>query len=313
MPAAERYAIHEDFAKFPAMSIRFNSLVIGLLNLLIRVTRWRRQKDDAVAVTSHKIEGVGGQRFEIKVFTPEGVSTSAPALVYYHGGAFAMTYASLHLENAERYARATGCVTVFVCYRLAMRHPFPAGFNDAYAAVEWLVSRADELGVDTRRIAVGGDSAGGALAAGVAQRARDERLVKLCGQMLIYPVLDNRCQTESATEFVDVPLWTATSNRRMWSMYLRDYSGKDTPSYAAPALGSLQNLAPAYVETAEFDPLRDEGLNYARALTEIGCSPVLNQTHGTIHGYDGSANNEIAIASMQRRIDFLNSVFSAES
>ncbi len=310
MSTTKRYAIHEDFAKFPVMNFRFNWLVIGLLNLLIRVTRIFRKRSDGVTVARHRIVGEGGHRFEVKVVTPKRVAAAAPALVYYHGGAFAMTFASLHLENAERYAEATGCVTIFVCYRLAMKHPFPAGFNDAYAALAWVVDNADQLGVDTTRIAVGGDSAGGALAAGVAQRARDEGLARLCGQMLIYPVLDSRCNTVSATEFTDVPLFTALSNQRMWTMYLRGYEAVATPRYAAPGLGEVNDLPRAYIETAEFDPLRDEGLAYARALATAGNEPVLNQTSGTIHGYDGAVNNETAIASMQKRIEFLQSVFA---
>ena len=310
MSATEKYAIHSDFAKFPTVSIRFNPLVIAVLNLLIRVTRVLRKRFSDVTVTRHKIAGQGGHRIGVRVVTPDNVKPGAPALIYYHGGAFAITFASLHLESAERYARETGCIVVFVCYRLAMKNPFPDGFDDAYAALNWVVENADELGVDRARIAVGGDSAGGALAAGVAQKCRDEKLVSLCGQLLIYPVLDHRCDTASATEFVDVPLWTAISNRRMWAMYLRRFTLATPPAYAAPGRGNASGLPPSYIETAEFDPLRDEGLNYAKALTACGNEPTLNETHGTIHGYDSMANNETSVVSMQKRIDFLKSVFA---
>ena len=310
MSATEKYAIHSDFAKFPAVSIRFSSLVIAVLNLLIRVTRVLRKRSSDVTVTRHKIAGQGGHRIGVRVVTPDNVKPDAPALIYYHGGAFAITFASLHLESAERYARETGCIVVFVCYRLAMKNPFPDGFDDAYAALNWVVENADQLGVDRAHIAVGGDSAGGALAAGVAQKCRDEKLVSLCGQLLIYPVLDHRCDTASATEFVDVPLWTAISNRRMWAMYLRRFTLATPPAYAAPGLGDASGLPPSYIETAEFDPLRDEGLNYAKALAACGNEPTLNETHGTIHGYDSMANNETAVVSMQKRIDFLKSVFA---
>ncbi len=310
MASAERYAIHQDFEKFPVMNFRFNSVVIGFFNLLLRVTRLFRTRSRTVTNTRHTIPAQGGGRFEVRVFTPQGVKADAPALIYYHGGAFAMTFGSIHLDNAERYAESTGCVTVFVCYRLALKHPFPHGFNDAYAALQWVVGNAGKLGVDTTRIAVGGDSAGGALAAGVAQRARDEGLVNLCGQMLIYPVLDSRCNTASAREFVDVPVFSAVSNRRMWEMYLRDYGTDATPPYAAPGLGDVNKLPPAYIETAEFDPLRDEGLAYAGALAAAGNAAQLNETSGTIHGYDGVAKNETAVASMHKRIEFLRSVFA---
>jgi len=322
MSDAKKYAIHEDFEKFPVMNIKFSPLVIGALNTLIKVTRVLQKRSFDLEVVEHKIKGKGGHDIKVIVMTPGNTASDvsadtaghtasrAPVLIYYHGGGFAMTYASLHLESAERYAKETGCVCVFVSYRLAMKHPFPAGFDDAYSALEWVVEKADQLGIDPARIAVGGDSAGGALAAGVAQKCRDEKLATLCGQLLIYPVLDNRCNTVSATEFVDVPLWNAVSNRRMWDMYLQGCPTGDAPAYAAPGLGDANNLAPAYIETAEFDPLRDEALNYAQLLSASGNPPVMNETSGTIHGYDGSAKNATAVASMQKRIEFLQSAFS---
>lgn len=310
MSVSEKYAIHSDFAKFPRSSLRFNGLIIAVLNVLFRLTRLFRKRAPDVTVTRHKIAGQGGHRIGVQVIVPDNAKPASPALIYFHGGAFALTFASLHLDNAERYARETGCVVVFVRYRLAIRHPFPDAFDDGYGALQWVVENADELGIDRARIAVGGDSAGGALAAGVAQKSRDEKLVSLCGQMLIYPVLDNRCDTTSATDFVDVPLWNAISNRRMWEMYLRRFNLRTPPAYAAPGHGDANGLPPTYIETAEFDPLRDEGLNYARALEACGNTITLNETLGTIHGYDGVADNETAVASMGKRIDFLQSVFA---
>jgi len=310
MSVNKKYMIHADFQKIPVINLRFSTLVIAVLNLVMRVTRVLRKRARGVTVTRHKIAGKGGHRFDVRVIVPDNTEPSAPALIYYHGGGFALTFSSLHLDNAERYAKDAGCITVFVCYRLAMKNPFPDGFDDAYTALGWVVENADQLGVDRARIAVGGDSAGGALAAGVAQKCRDENLVELCGKLLIYPVLDNRCNTTSATEFFDVPLWNAISNRRMWEVYLSRFPQVAPPAYAAPGLGDVRGLPQTYIETAEFDPLHDEGLNYAERLAENGGSPVINETCGTIHGYDGLGKNEIAIASMQKRIDFLKSVFA---
>lgn len=309
MSVSKKYSLDSDFEKIPVMNIKFSWLITTVLNLLIRLTRMRWKPSRKVRVTEHKIAGQGGHRFGVKVMVPDGVDPSAPALIYYHGGAFALTFASLHLDNAERYASETGCIVVFVCYRLAMKNPFPDGFDDAYSALNWVVANAQELGIDSARIAVGGDSAGGALAAGVAQKCRDQNLVKLCGQLLIYPVLDYRCNTPSATDFVDVPLWNAISNRRMWEMYLKR-SPSSAPAYAAPGLGDANGLPKTYIETAEFDPLRDEGHNYSERLAACGNAPTLNQTLGTIHGYDGVAKNSSAVASMRQRIAFLKSVFA---
>lgn len=305
----KKYAIHPDFAKVPVFNFRFHPLLMSSLNTLTRALTFVTKRSYSLSVAKREIRSADGSRFPVLVMTPHDLQRPAPALLYYHGGAFAMTYASLQLANAERYANDAGCVVVFVDYRLAPQHPFPCGFDDCYAALGWTLQEADRLGIDPARIAVGGDSAGGALAAGVAQRARDEGLLKLCAQLLIYPVIDNSCATASAREFVDVPLWNAISNRRMWDMYLSRYRNAPLPAYAAPGTGQLHDLPPAYAETAEFDPLRDEGQQYAAALQAHGIEVVRNDTRGTIHGYDGMAKSAIAKDAMLQRIAFLRRAF----
>ncbi len=305
----KKYDIHPDFAKFPVLTFKFNAQLMGLLNSISKVLRFFSRRSPDIVVENHFIARADGSRLKVFTMTPRGLAKPAPALVYYHGGAFAMTYASLQLQNCERYASEAGCTVIFVAYRLAPKYPFPGGFDDCYAALQWAVREADGLGIDRTRIAVGGDSAGGALAAGVAQKARDERLIKLCAQLLIYPVLDNGCTTPSATDFIDVPLWNAISNRRMWEMYLSRYPKGETPPYAAPGHGQVSNLPMSYVETAEFDPLRDEARNYIRALQAHGVAVVVNETRRTIHGYDGNANSDIAKGSMLMRIAFLQNAF----
>jgi len=305
----KKYNIHPDFARFPVLNFKFNALLVVFLNTISKMLRFFSRRAPNIVVENHFIARADGSRLTVSTMTPHALAKPAAALVYYHGGAFALTYASLHLQNCERYADGAGCTVVFVEYRLAPENPFPGGFDDCYTALEWVVRQADSLGIDSNRIAVGGDSAGGALAAGVAQKARDERLVTLCAQLLIYPVLDNSCATPSATDFVDVPLWNAISNRRMWAMYLSHYPKGETPPYAAPGHGQLANLPLSYVETAEFDPLRDEGRNYATALQAQGVAVIVNDTKRTIHGYDGNAKSDIARRSMLERIAFLKDAF----
>lgn len=308
MPA--KYDIHPDFAKIPSITFRFSAPIMWLINSLMKMQRKFARRELALDCKTLALASADGGHFDVLVMTPHNLDKPAPALLYYHGGAFAMSYASMHIDSCERYANDAGCVVVFVDYRLGPKYPFPNGFDDCYAALAWVVREAGRLGVDISRIAVGGDSAGGALAAGVAQKARDEKLVALCGQLLIYPVLDNTCSTPSATEFVDVPLWNAISNRRMWAMYLSRYRQGELPPYAAPGLGQLQGLPLSYVETAEFDPLRDEGRNYIGALRAQGVEVIANETRQTIHGYDGVATNAIAQKSMLERIRFLQQAFT---
>ncbi|MCL4104232.1 UNVERIFIED_CONTAM: hypothetical protein GTU68_035094 [Idotea baltica] len=233
-----------------------------------------------------------------------------PCLIYYHGGGFAMTYGGPHINMCQRYADETGCTVVFVDYRLMPKHPFPGGVDDCYLVLEWVLDNAQRLGIDSSRIAVGGDSAGGALAASVSQMSLDRGTEKLCGQMLIYPVADSECKTRSATEFTDTPIFNSISNHRMWQAYLCNYVESGIPKYASPIhRENFSGLPPAYVETAEFDPLHDEGLAYAERLGEAGISVEVNDTKGTVHGYDAVAKTAISEDSMHRRIAFLKAVF----
>jgi acetyl esterase len=304
-----KYAIHPDFQRFPVVTFKFNVLLLWLINIVMKVQCFFVRRSLKLTVDNHRIVSADGSSVKAFTMTPHGLTKPAPALIYYHGGGFAMTYVGLHLHNCERYANEAGCIVVFVDYRLAPRHCFPGGFDDSYTTLDWVVREADNLGIDVHRIAVGGDSAGGALAAGVAQKARDEHLVNLCAQLLIYPVLDDSCSSPSATDFTDTPLFNAVSNRYMWDVYLGEQRAGETPPYAAPGKGHLQDLPLSYVETAEFDPLRDEGQSYASKLRAQGTEVVSNNTTQTVHGYDGVEKSALAKQSMLQRIAFLNKAF----
>jgi len=253
-----------------------------------------------------------GATFKVMQFNPKGSSNSQalPALLLLHGGGYAMTYASTHIHSADFYAQKLNCRVFLVDYRLSLPNPFPDGFNDCYSTLEWMVEKAENLGIDPSRIAAMGDSAGGGLAAGVAQRAVDEDKIKLCGQVLIYPTLDSSCSTRSATEYIDTPLWNTFNNQGMWKTYLRNFSSQKAPAYSAPGdREDLSQLPPTFIETAEFDPLCDEGKNYASRLQQTEVTVEYNQTLNTMHGYDTVLTSEITQQSIQKRLAFMQRFF----
>jgi acetyl esterase/lipase len=305
-----KYNIDPDFKKFPLINFSFSQLSLAFFNSLLMVDRLLHKPPADIKLNKQKIVSQDGSPFKIITMTPHNLRKNAPALIYCHGGGFALTYGGTHLQIAEHYASGADCVVIFVDYRLAPKHPFPSGFDDCYAALQWTIENANQLGIDTSRIAVGGDSAGGALAAGIAQKARDEGLANLCAQLLIYPVLDYRCDTPSATHFVDTPLWNAGSNRKMWQTYLSRYATDTIPDYASPGYGKLDDLPLSYIEPAEFDPLRDEAINYAHKLQQQGIKTILNQTHGTIHGFDVNPSSAISKEAFAARIHFLQEAFA---
>ncbi len=246
--------------------------------------------DARVAVADRSMPGVEtGTEIPLRIYAPvTRAGGLAPALVFFHGGAFVLGDRYTEELRCLRYAAEAACVVVSVDYRLAPEHPFPAGVDDCYAGLEWTVSHAAELDIDPGRVGVGGSSAGGALAAAVALMARDRNGPALTVQILNYPVIDDRMQSPSMRNFDATPMWTSGSNGDMWQHYLGDLDKRGTVSaYAAPGRATdLSGLPPAYVLTAELDPLRDEGIDYARRLMEAGVPTELHTVAGACHGFD---------------------------
>ncbi|WP_338890881.1 alpha/beta hydrolase [Rhodococcus sovatensis] len=235
----------------------------------------------------------------IRFMTPSAAQGPLPVLVWIHGGGFAVGNARSSDPYCIDVVRELGYAVANVEYRLAPETPFPGPLNDCYAALSYVHSHAVELGIDPDRIAVGGQSAGGGLAAGTVLRARDERVIPVAFQLLEIPELDDRLTTTSMMTFVDTPMWNRPSAILSWQYYLGDsYSGPDDTNvsvYAAPARAAdLAGLPPTYLCTMELDPLRDEGIDYALRLLRAGISVELHSFPGTFHGSALLATAEVS-------------------
>ena len=302
--------IHPELKSIKGHALPMNRWALGALqNFLSAVNALHRRKFKPF-FTRTKILSSGNYSVPIWIIRPEKPRSPAPALVYYHGGAFVMKPAPQHFENALRYAREADCLVIFVEYRLAPKHPFPAGFDDCHAALRWASANAETLGIDKGRLVVGGDSAGGGLAAGVAQRAWQEDGISLRGQLLIYPCVDLLCTRPSMGAYANVPPFKGASAVSIAETYLGHPAAAGMPRYASPINGDVSGLAPAYVETPEFDLLHDQGSAYAHALLDKGVQVELNEIKGGVHGFDLlAASSSVSKDAMQRRIEFLRRVF----
>lgn len=239
--------------------------------------------DDVADQADRTIPGPGGD-LPVRVYTPEG-DGPFPGLVYFHGGGWVL--GDLDMVNAacRSLAARSGAVVVSVDYRLAPEHKFPAPLDDCYAATVWVADNGAELGIDGSRLAVGGDSAGGNLAAAVSQKARDENGPSLAMQLLVYPVTDHDFATDSYSSNGENYLLTTDMMKWFWDHYL-DSDTDSASGYVSPLRADdLSNLPPATVITAEFDPLRDEGEAYASKLTAAGVDVNLTRFDGQIHGF----------------------------
>jgi acetyl esterase len=223
----------------------------------------------------------------IRVYEPSDRPRPWPGLVYFHGGGFVAGDLDSEHGRCLGLAKRSGCLVVSVDYRLAPEHPRPAAVDDAFAALVWL-ARTDDLPVDRARLGVGGSSAGAGLAAAVALMARDRDGPALAFQMLAAPALDDRRATASM-QFVGTPMFDGPAAARMWRYYLGDLPAMDASVsvYAAPARAAdLRGLPETLLMTSEFDPLRDEGLEYAARLLRAGVPVELHQYAGAFHGFE---------------------------
>ena len=231
--------------------------------------------------TSHDVRG----RVKVRVYSRHDVPTPTGALLFVHGGAFVFGDLELEHDRCVYYARNTDAVIVSVDYRLAPEFPYPAAHDDVWSTLQWMVSHSGELGVDPERICIGGASAGGSLAQGVALRARDESGPTLAAAMLMYPALDDRGVSASMSSFEVYDPWDASRSRKMWPLYLGREG--EAPVYAAPArTQDLSRLPPTFVMSCEEDPLRDEDLEFAQRLIDAGVSVELHHFRGTFHAFD---------------------------
>ncbi len=239
--------------------------------------------DPVAHVQDRAIPGPAGD-IPVRLFTPAG-DGPFPVLVYFHGGGWVIGDLDTHDVPCRNLANRARCVVISVHYRLAPEHKFPAAPQDCLAATRWAAEHAAEFNGDPSRIAIGGDSAGGNLAAVVAQMARDEGGPELAGQLLIYPVTDYYTPDKpSYIQNADGYLLTRDAMIYFWNHYLNAPAEADNP-YAAPLRAAdLSNLPPAFVLTAQFDPLRDEGEQYADRLSEAGVQTHRQCYGGTIHG-----------------------------
>ena len=240
------------------------------------VTRqmWKRVPKDVEALTLSS--GVG-----VRLFRPAGATAPGPALLWIHGGGYVIGHAGQDDELCRRFARELGATVASVDYRLAPEHPYPVPLEDCYSALRWLAGLPS---VDPARVAIGGASAGGGLAASLALYARDRGEVPLAAQLLVYPMLDDRTVDRDGLEHPGQRLWNQSSNKFGWTAYLGD-ADRDV---AVPARrADLSGLPPAWMGVGTLDLFHDEDLAYAERLRAAGVTCEVEVVDGAFHGFDG--------------------------
>lgn len=253
-------------------------------------------------VTAYPVAVKGGT-IKMYCIEPENMvdEKDVPVVLYIHGGAFYFPLTDGALNSMAYYAKALNARVFLPDYRTSIDNPFPIPLEDCYASVLYLKDNAERLGIDAARLIIYGDSAGGCLAAGITQYIRDYGGLKIRGQLLVYPVLDNAMNYESMRKYKDAP-WPLNANKNMWDIYLKN-GDKGQLKYAAPMRSdNFSNLPPAYIETSEMDILCDEGLAYAQKLKEAGVKVETYVVPGGYHGYDSDQTNSFVQKMLLKRV-----------
>lgn len=293
------YHIHEDFRAACRITAPLGRGVLGIGNAFLGAMPKGMRSDKELTISKIKIcSTIDGKEFGVWVITPKGVETLRSAILFLHGGGFVYKAAPYHYDLAKEYALRTGSVVLFVDYRTAHNNPYGTPLQECKDAWRWMLDNATTLGIDTSKTAIVGDSAGGFLAIKTTLES-DIRPSKL---MLIYPVVDCSMRTESMAEYGDTPVWNSELNHRMWEYYLQ---GTTEKSLLDLAEAELQNMPATYVETAEFDCLRDEGNLFAQMLQRAGVATTHTQTEGTMHGFDMAQRSEITERQITVRCEWL--------
>lgn len=308
-----RYPIHGDFKKWANTNPPLNKPILRLVQAFVGRLYKKQSSTPSCRVERLYIPTSDGARISALFYTPVGAKEPLSCLIFYPGGGFVLPPAPYHFDLAREYAEKAGCKVLFVLYRLAPKHRFPTAHGDAFDAYKWALKNAEKLQIDGDRVALSGESAGGNLATAVCLMAKDFGTEMPCAQMLTYPVTGENLETDSMKRFVDTPMCNAKDMRKYQKLYAPQIP-QEKRKYLLPIEAeSAAGLPRAYIETAEFDCLRDGGILYAEKLKKEGVDVELHETRGTMHAFDIAQKSEITRACIEKRIAFLKNCFFGEN
>jgi acetyl esterase/lipase len=281
--------IHEELqqAARRAPAFTYSNKNLWLIRLLMHLMPTPRTPE--VLVENIHVPGQDDRkRIRLRVYRPKSVAAPTPVLVWLHGGGYVMGRPEIDDVRCTHYVRESGITVFSVDYRCAPRHPFPAGLEDSYSALKWVESHSQELGVDPKRIAIGGESAGGGLAASLVQLAHDRQEIKPVFQLLVYPMLDDRTVLRTDVDDSSNRTWNQKSNRFGWESYLGKKCGAgDVPEYCVPARREdLSGLPRAWIGVGTVDLFHDEAIAYAQRLKGCGVECETHAVPGAFHAFD---------------------------
>lgn len=309
----EKYGISSEFddlTKIPVPKSRFQ---ITLVKLAYRNLAKKQVSTDSVKIRYLEVPSQSSPKKRVTVLEYSDAdlddTKEVPGVLFYPGGAFLFPALPYHYSLAEKIVKSVPCRLFFVEYDLAPKNKLPVQNKEALDMYRYLLDNSKDFGIDEKRIALMGDDSGGIMAAATALVARDLGITKPAGMLLLYPCLDRKGNSASRESFTDVPILNSEAIS-VYRKLLHTDEDEAVDYYLSPAeADSLAGLCDAYIETAEFDALHDEGVTFAKRMEEEGVHVILNETKGTVHAFDMAKDSSIVDEAVSRRVAFLSSVF----
>lgn len=310
MAKRKKYAYNEDLKLYSLLNPPVMLPLLPVMQLFMKGFYLTDLPDKSLTKEKIRIPVGDGANIRAIVYSPAcSREKELPCIIFYHGGGFVYNAAPHHFTLAKNLAKATGARVILPDYRLAPKHPFPAAVNDAFDTYLYVRENSARLGVNVDKIVLCGDSAGGNLAAVACLIAKERTIPQPLAQMLLYPFVDSDATAPSMTEFTDTPMCNSKAAVKYNKAYIPEGTKNRPEWFSAVDAPDHSCLAEAYIETAEFDCLRDGGVKYYNRLTQAGTKAELFETKGTMHGYDIATKSEIYALCMKRRTDFLKRIF----
>lgn len=321
MDKKKKYKFHPELKLYSKMNVPVIPVLLPMIQVVLRLLVFGERSDPNVKV--HHMEmrlpssltSDKASRLRATIYTSREFKENGPCILVFHGGGFVYPASLHHYVLARKLAKELKAKAILVDYRLAPKYKFPVAVEDAFSAYQWVLANAEKLGIDKEKIAVCGDSAGGNLSAAVCFWAKNNKIQCPCAQVLIYPVTDGRMNTRSMQIFTDTPLCNTKAMKIFYQQYLSAEgkallrNGIPIEYFSPIEADSFEGLPPTFIEVAQYDCLRDEGLAFAEELKKAGIRTEVCKVKGAMHGYDIATGTHLVKNCMKRRVAFLQSIF----
>ena len=305
----QKYSFNSELKKYAFLNPPVVIKALPFIEKSMKVLYLTQQTDKNLKVERFKIDVDFMSKINALLYTPKNCGEKSPLIVFYHGGGLAYEAAPHHFVMARRLALELEAKVLFVSYRLAPKYKFPTAVYDAFAAYEWALKNADNLGINSEKIALSGDSAGGNLSVAVSILAKEKKIKMPCAQVLIYPFVDMSSDSGSMIKFTDTPMCNSKAAEKYNEVYVCEGAVEKIELLSPVDAPSLEDMPETYIELAEFDCLHDGGRKFADRLINEGVKTEVVETVSTMHGYDFASGSSFVRNITDKRVAFLKNIF----